>query len=97
MKKIMLTVLIIAGITSACTSSVANEKDTTASTAMAVTDTTEKDFSNVVFAIPIDTSCGMSLSDGIEDSLHFDGKVYGFCSSHCKAEFVAQLKKEGKL
>jgi YHS domain-containing protein len=36
----------------------------------------------------IDLSCGMPLTAGIEDTCHYKGKVYGFCSKECKDEFV---------
>lgn len=35
-----------------------------------------------------DTTCGMPLTAGIEDTLHYKGKVLGFCSKECKDEFV---------
>jgi YHS domain-containing protein len=34
-----------------------------------------------------DPSCGMPLTAGIEDTLHYNGKVYGFCSDECRDEF----------
>jgi YHS domain-containing protein len=36
----------------------------------------------------IDLSCGMPLTAGIEDTCHYNGKVYGFCSKECKDEFL---------
>lgn len=36
-----------------------------------------------------DPSCGMPVTAGIEDTLHFKGKVLGFCSKECKDAFVA--------
>ena len=41
-----------------------------------------------------DPSCGMPMSAGIEDTVHFNGKVYGFCSDECKQIF---LKNPGTL
>ena len=35
-----------------------------------------------------DTTCGMPLTAGIEDTLHYKGRVLGFCSRECKNEFV---------
>ena len=35
-----------------------------------------------------DPSCGMPLTAGIEDTAHYGGKVYGFCSAECKREFL---------
>lgn len=38
-----------------------------------------------------DTICGMNLKDGIADTLHYEGKIYGFCSPGCKATFQKQI------
>ena len=35
-----------------------------------------------------DPSCGMPVTAGIEDTVHFGGKVYGFCSDECKQQFL---------
>jgi YHS domain-containing protein len=36
-----------------------------------------------------DLICGMKLSDGeIGDTTLYQGKIYGFCSAECKAEFL---------
>lgn len=37
-----------------------------------------------------DPSCGMPLTAGLEDTAHYKGKVYGFCSKECKNEFLAR-------
>jgi YHS domain-containing protein len=37
---------------------------------------------------PKDPTCGMPLTAGLEDTLHYKGKVYGFCSRECKEAFV---------
>jgi YHS domain-containing protein len=34
-----------------------------------------------------DPSCGMPLMATVEDTLHYAGKVYGFCSKECLEEF----------
>jgi YHS domain-containing protein len=41
-----------------------------------------------------DPSCGMPLTAGIGDTVHYNGKVYGFCSDECKQIF---LKKADSL
>jgi YHS domain-containing protein len=50
-----------------------------------------------------DPSCGMPLTAGIGDTLHYQGKVYGFCSDECRDEFkknpaalakTAEMKKK---
>jgi len=40
------------------------------------------------FASKNDLSCGMPLSAGLSDTATYKGKLYGFCSAECKADFV---------
>ena len=40
-----------------------------------------------------DPSCGMPVSAGIEDTVHYGGKVIGFCSKECKDDFLKDPKK----
>jgi len=40
-----------------------------------------------------DFACGMPVSAGISDTCHYEDKVYGFCSSECKAEFQKEPAK----
>jgi len=35
-----------------------------------------------------DPSCGMPVKAGIEDTLHYKGKILGFCSKECKDAFL---------
>jgi YHS domain-containing protein len=35
-----------------------------------------------------DFICGMPVTAGIADTAHYKGKVYGFCASECKDEFL---------
>lgn len=36
-----------------------------------------------------DLNCGMDLQQGsIADTCTYQGKIYGFCSAECKAEFL---------
>lgn len=36
-----------------------------------------------------DLVCGMKLEgESIGDTILYDGKIYGFCSPECKAEFI---------
>ncbi|MEO6316495.1 MAG: YHS domain-containing protein [Chitinophagaceae bacterium] len=44
-------------------------------------------FTGVDFAVNKDLSCGMPLTAGLEDTAHYKGKIYGFCSAECKADF----------
>jgi YHS domain-containing protein len=47
-----------------------------------------------------DPSCGMPMSAGIEDTVHYNGKVYGVCSEECKQVFLknpASLAKNTEM
>ena len=50
-----------------------------------------KPYEGIIFASKRDTICGMPLSAGVEDTLHVNGKIYGFCAKECKEEFIKQL------
>jgi YHS domain-containing protein len=39
-----------------------------------------------------DPVCGMPSGAGMEDTLHINGKVVGFCSKECKAAFLKNPK-----
>ena len=41
-------------------------------------------------ARPDDPVCGMSVKEGVNDTATVDGKLYGFCSSGCKDEFIKE-------
>jgi YHS domain-containing protein len=43
-----------------------------------------------------DPSCGMPLTAGIHDTVHYNGKVYGFCSDECKQIFLKDPKTLAK-
>lgn len=53
-------------------------------------------FADIVFASQKDTICDMPISAGVEDTLILKGKVYGFCSPECKADFIVILKNQHK-
>jgi YHS domain-containing protein len=48
----------------------------------------ENDFRTLSFANKKDLSCGMPLTAGIGDTVHYKGKLYGFCSKECKDAFL---------
>lgn len=43
-----------------------------------------------------DPSCGMPVTSIIEDTVHYNGKVYGFCSDECKQIFLKDPKNLAK-
>lgn len=50
--------------------------------------TPKQPFEGVEFASKMDLACGMLLTAGIQDTAHYKGKVYGFCSKECKDDFL---------
>ena len=57
-------------------------------TALSKADTVKKKFTKEMVDNKKDPSCGMPVSAGIEDTVHYNGKVYGFCSDECKQIFL---------
>jgi YHS domain-containing protein len=51
--------------------------------------TSQKKYTNVKFDSEIDMVCNMSLQDGISDTIHYKGKIYGFCIARCKSAFLS--------
>ena len=47
-----------------------------------------KKFTSAMVDNKKDPSCGMPVTAGIMDTVHFKGKVYGFCSDECKQAFL---------
>ena len=52
----------------------------------------KSNFKNIAFALKKDPTCGMPVSAGIEDTVTYKGKLYGFCSKECKEEFLKSPK-----
>jgi Uncharacterized conserved protein len=40
-----------------------------------------------------DPVCGMPVASEVGDTVHFNSKVIGFCSTECKDEFMKDAKK----
>jgi YHS domain-containing protein len=57
-------------------------------TAPAGTDSAKPKFTQAMVDNKKDPSCGMPVSAGIADTVHYNGKVYGFCSDECKQIFL---------
>lgn len=52
-----------------------------------------KPFADLVFAEKKDLVCGMPLTAGIEDTVSYKGKLYGFCATGCKEDFIKNPKE----
>ena len=59
-------------------------------------DSVIRKFSPDMVANKRDFICGMPVTAGIADTAHYDGKVYGFCATECKAEFLQNPKAYAK-
>lgn len=57
---------------------------------MAKKDSSAADLSKLDFAYRYDYSCGMPVSAGVSDTANYKGKLYGFCSPECKADFLSK-------
>jgi YHS domain-containing protein len=63
-------------------------------------DSIEKKFTAAMVDNRKDPNCGMPVTAGIEDTVHYNGKVYGFCSEQCKQAFLknpTELAKNAEL
>ncbi|HNS13008.1 MAG TPA: hypothetical protein PKM97_10385 [Bacteroidia bacterium] len=52
-----------------------------------------EDFNLDLLASLQDTICGMSLKDGVADTLNHKGSIYGFCNTGCKNKFMERLNE----
>jgi YHS domain-containing protein len=90
MKNIFLPVLLF----SSCLTILAcheSEKPVETGAPMTKTDSTspaKPKFTTAMVDNKKDPSCGMPVTAGIEDTVHYNGKVYGFCSEECKQAFL---------
>lgn len=47
------------------------------------------------WATDLDLVCEMKVDQTVEDTMHFNGKIYGFCNPNCKEEFQSNPTKYG--
>ena len=88
----------------ACQSGPAKQEIKPATDTVAMkTDTSANIFEHMIVDNVKDPSCGMPVSAGIGDTVHYNGKVLGFCSKECKEAFyknpeamiaAAEIKKK---
>jgi YHS domain-containing protein len=51
-------------------------------------DTSKPKFTVAMVDNKKDPNCGMPVTAGIADTVHYNGKVYGFCSDECRDAFL---------
>lgn len=79
----------------ACNSDSSKEKTPApapAATAIMPADST-KTYDQALVDNKKDPSCGMPVTAGVSDTLHFKNKVLGFCSTECKESFLKDADK----
>src|SRR5579863_8857667 len=89
----LLGLLALPGIFFSC-----NQKPNPETTSAVInkSDSVQKKFTVNMVDNKKDPSCGMPLTAGIEDTVHYNGKVYGFCSDECKQIFLKDPKTLAK-
>jgi YHS domain-containing protein len=85
MKKIVGTIIVAALISCNQTNKAVPEKKMEA---MPVKDSAKNNLGGLSYASTKDLSCGMPISAGLSDTATYKGKLYGFCSPECKADFL---------
>ncbi|HTS43065.1 MAG TPA: YHS domain-containing protein [Puia sp.] len=87
MRKYMWAVALMLGILSCRDNKRAAVKNNAAG-ADSSSATSKARFKDLKFDNTKDLSCGMPLTAGVEDTVHYKGKLYGFCSKECKDAFL---------
>jgi len=86
MKKIIIVLLIAAGCNQRQPTPVENK------TAAPAKNSVVNKLALLNLASAKDLSCGMPISAGLSDTASYKGKLYGFCSPECKADFLKNAK-----
>ena len=86
MKKIFAAILLLTA--AGCDQHKATMLEKKIETMSAVKDSAAASFANLAFDSKKDLPCGMPISAGVSDTAQYKGKLYGFCSAECKADFL---------
>ncbi len=77
----------------ACHSSAKQDSVSAAGDTPAIAKDTVKTYDASILDNKKDPVCGMPTGAGMEDTLHVNGKVIGFCSKECENEYLKDPKK----
>ena len=89
----MKNILLISLLLTACSHNTNNDKAVTKAREAEQMTIPKNKYPGVEFAVNKDLACGMPLSAGVGDTAHFNGKIYGFCSTECKDSFLMAPQK----
>lgn len=92
MTKTMFTIAMLITVAS-CKNQPSTEKAITAPVKAMDPAATAKKFTPGMVDNKKDFACGMPVTAGIDDTCHYNNKVYGFCSKECKEEFLKNPKQ----
>jgi len=79
--------IIISVLSLAACQQAPSQKDNPAMKAIQHVDSSKMKYTTAMVDNLRDPSCGMPVAAGLEDTLHYKGKIYGFCSDECRDEF----------
>jgi YHS domain-containing protein len=57
--------------------------------------TSEASGETLPWATNLDLVCEMKIKQTVEDTVHYNGKIYGFCNPGCKEKFLENPVKYG--
>jgi YHS domain-containing protein len=86
--KYTLVTMMLALLALSCNNPEKPQTTGTAETMQASPSTQESAYTVEMVVNTKDYACGMPTSAGINDTCHYEGKAYGFCSKECKEEFL---------
>lgn len=93
MRKLLLSAVVMLALT-ACNNKSATTETTTAQPGAPAPKPEFVDIKVAQLSSNVDPGCGMTVEDGsIADTATVDGKLYGFCSKECKADYVAKAQQ----
>ena len=89
----MKKIFIISLVFTACSHRASNDQAVSKAKAEEKMTMAPNKYSGIDFASKKDLACGMPLSAGVDDTAHYAGKIYGFCSTECKDTFLKNPEK----